>query len=95
MNGIIHVIALWFLYGAIWFVPIGISIDRRKKKLPTYWFVFFTALIIEISLVYILLVGLSYISDHVAYAYIPPVLASIVAGLFYFNFTKKLDTRPS
>lgn len=95
MNGSLHMMALWFLYGAIWLVPVGIGIDRRKKKLPTYWHVFLIALIIEVCLVFTLLTGLSYISDHVAYAYIPPVLAAITAGLFYYTLTKKLDARHS
>jgi len=95
MNGVIHTIAICFIYSAIWFVPIGINFDRRKRKLPAYWHIFFITLVVEILLVYLLLVSVSYLSNHIAYAYIPPVLASFVAGMFYFKVAKKLDDRHS
>ena len=95
MEGILHLVLLIFLYGCIWFVPITINYNRRKASLAPYWLLFLTTLALEIAIVYAVLYSFKELNQNILFAYFPPIIASIFAGLFYFYMTKKLDEKNS
>ncbi len=95
MEGILHLFLLIFLYGCIWFVPTTINYNRRKAGLAPYWLLFLTTLVLEIAIVYVVLYSLKELNQNILVAYLPPIVASIFAGLFYFYIAKQLDEKHS
>lgn len=95
MGGILHLLLLIFLYGCIWFVPTTINYNRRKAGLAPYWLLFLTTLALEIAIVYAVLYSLKELNQNILFAYLPPIIASIFAGLFYFYIAKQLDEKHS
>ena len=95
MEGIIHLFLLIFLYGCIWFVPTTINYNRRKAGLAPYWVLFLITLALEIVIVYVALYSLKALNQNILAAYLPPIIASIFAGFFYFYIAKQLDEKNS
>ena len=95
MNGILHLVFLVFLYGCIWFVPTTINYNRRKAGLAPYWVLFLATLALEIGIVYVAIYSLKELNQNILFVYIPPIIASIFAGIFYLSIAKKLDDKNS
>ena len=93
MKGILHLVLLIFLYGCTWFVPATINYNRRKAGLAPYWLLFLTTLALEITIIYAVIYSLKELNQNILFAYLPPIIASIFAGLFYFYKTKQLDKK--
>ncbi len=95
MDGIVHLFLLIFLYGFIWFVPMTINHYRRKAGLAPYWLLFLTTLVLEIAVIYAVLYSLKEFNKSILVAYLPPIVASIIAGIFYFYLAKQFDEKNS
>lgn len=95
MEGILHLVLLVFLYGCIWFVPTTINYNRRKAGLAPYWLLLLTTLALEIAIVYLALYSFRKLNQNILFAYFPPIIASIFAGIFYFYMAKQLDEKHS
>ncbi len=95
MEGIVHILLLMFLYGCIWLVPTTINYNRRKAGLAPYWVLFLITLALEIAIVYVALYSLKEFNQNILIVYLPPIIASIFAGIFYFYIAKQLDEKHS
>lgn len=95
MEGIVHILLLVFLYSCIWLVPTTINYNRRKAGLAPYWVLFLTTLALEIAIIYFALYYLKEFNQNILIAYLPPIIASIFAGAFYFYIAKQLDEKHS
>ena len=95
--GSIFVIVIIILYSCVWFVPLSLSSKRRKKGEPVYWLLLLFALILEIGVIYFffLLQEKEIVSEGVSKAnvFIAPIVASVIAGMFYYLRAKKLDEK--
>ena len=92
---IIHISFLVFLYGCIWLVPMSINYNRRKAGLSPYWALLLITLVLEIAIVYSVIYFFKELSQSIFIAYLPPLVASVFAGLFYYHMAKKLDDKHS
>jgi spore maturation protein SpmA len=95
VEGIVHILLLMFLYSCIWLVPTTINYKRRKAGLAPYWVLFLTTLALEIAIIYVALYSLKEFNQNIITAYLPPIIASIFAGIFYFFMAKQLDEKYS
>ena len=81
------------LFYIVWFVPLSINIKRRKKGKPAYWLLFLIALVLEIGVIYFffLLQESKIVSEKFSSAnvFFAPVIASLIAGMFYYLISKK------
>jgi len=93
MTGFTHLLALGFFYSIIWFVPVTINYNRRKAGLAPYWLLFIAALVLEFVVVLTVYNALGGGGRNIYMAYLPPVTASLSAGLFYFYLAKMLDRK--
>ena len=95
--GLIFPILIIILYSFVWFVPLSINIKRRKKEKPAYWFLFLLTLILEIGVIYcfFLLQEIIIKSETISSVnvVVAPIVSSILAGLFYYLTTEKLDEK--
>jgi len=95
LTGFLKIALLMFFYGCIWLVPASISHNRKKKGLPTYWLLLLLTLVIEIVIVYACLYSLNSYRKELLLAFLPPIIASVFAGFFYFHMAKKFDAKYS
>lgn len=95
MEGITHLFLLILLYGFICFVPVAINYNRRKSGLPAYWMLFLVTILIELAIVYAMLFIILGNKENMLSLYAPPIIASIIAGAFYFYVAKKYDEKHS
>ena len=89
---ILGVLTIVVLYSLVWFVPLAINIQRRKKGKPAFWLLFLSALIVEIGLIYAFL---CIFKNNYWSVFLAPVLASIIAGYFYYLYANRLDEKDS
>ncbi len=93
MTAIIQLLSLMFLYSLIWFVPVTINYNRRKAGRSAYWSLFLSTLVLEIAVVIAVYYALGGGSQNIFLAYLPPLVASVLAGLFYIYLAKFLDKK--
>ena len=93
----VSIFIIIILYSFIWFIPISISSKRRKNGKPVYWLLLLFTLILEIGVIYFffLLQEKEIVSEAISKAnvFVSPIVASVIAGMFYYLTTKKLDDK--
>ncbi len=85
---------LFLIYAVIFMIPTSLAGKRRRSGLPAYWWLLLISLALELIVVYIGLGLLDYmLIKELFFLCLPPILAGILAGIFYYKFSKQLDNR--
>lgn len=84
-------LAIFVLYGFIWFIPLSVNIVRRRAGKKPYWLIFLLALVLEIASLWVFLGLSTLLGFEFVGIYLSPILSAVLASYFYWSVAERKD----